>query len=103
MNTTDLMITTFCDRAAINFINDKTGLDFRLISDGTKSGGSKVLSFEVYGVCLPCIGKEALDNVINIFSVTPFANPEYATLLINDDYNIDYNMVIGVNTHIIRK
>ena len=92
-NTTDIMITTFFDEEAIEFINKKTGLDLRQVTEGSRSGGPKILSFEAYGICVRCIGKEAIDKLIEIFKSAPFSSPEYAVLLIDDD-NEEFNGLV---------
>ena len=84
-NTTDLMITSFFDDDAIESINLKTGLDFKQFSDGAVSGGPKVLSFEVFGTCVRCIGIEKINELIDIFKSTEFSSPEFAILHIDDD------------------
>jgi len=94
-NTTDILITTFFDDEAIRFINSETGLTFRQVTDGVRSGGPKVLSFEAYGTCVRCIGKKGIDDLISAFQRAPFSSPEYALMLIDDD-NGDFE---GVVTH----
>jgi len=94
-NTTDIMITSFFDDKAIEFINSETGLDFRQVTDGVKSGGPRVLSFEAYGTCVRCIGRERIDSLIKAFQSAPFECPEYAVMLIDDD-NGGFN---GIVTH----
>lgn len=87
-NTTDLMITSFFDEAAIDFINRETGLDFKQITDGQKCGGAKVLSFEAFGTCPRCIGEDRINELIAVFKKAPFDSPEYAVLLIDDDNDV---------------
>lgn len=94
-NTTDIMITSFFDDRAIEFINSETGLNFHQVTDGKMAGGPKVLSFEAYGACVRCIGRERIDGLIKAFQSAPFECPEYAIMLIDDD-NTDFN---GVVTH----
>lgn len=85
-NTTDLMITTFDDeKVAIDFINKATGLDFKLYTDSSKCGGTKVVIFEVYGTCPRCIGGDNIDKLIAAFKTAPFEDPQYAVLFIDDD------------------
>ncbi|WDE96403.1 hypothetical protein PQO03_00280 [Lentisphaera profundi] len=84
-NTTDMMISTFYDEEAIEYINKKTGLDFRCTSDGGKCGGTKALSFEVYGSCHRSIGSDEIEQLIKAFKEAPFTSPEYAVLFIDDD------------------
>ena len=94
-NTTDILITTFFDDEAIEFINTETGLDFRQVTNGERCGGPKILSFEAYGTCVRCIGKKRIDDLIDVFQRAPFCSPEYALMLIDDD-NGDFE---GVVTH----
>ena len=94
-NTTDIMITTFFDEEAIEFINKNTGLDFKQVTDGALSGGPKVLSFEAYGTCVRCIGIEAIKKLIAVFKSAPFESPEYAVLLIDDD-NEEFNNIVTI-------
>jgi len=94
-NTTDIMITTLFDEVAIDYINHNTGLDLLLISDGSKSGGCKVLSFDSFGTCPRSIGMEKITQLIEIFKSAPFTSPEYAVLLIDDD-NEDFNGIITI-------
>lgn len=84
-NTTDLMITSFFDDDAINYINKKTGLDFKQLTDGRNCGGVKILSFEAFGTCPRCIGRERIEELIATFKSAPFRSPEYAILFIDDD------------------
>lgn len=94
-NTTDLMITSFFDENAVNYINKKTKLDFKQLSDGAKSGGVKVLSFETFGACHRCIGSEAIKHLIKVFKEAPFNSPEYAVLFIDDDNHEELCKVIN--------
>ncbi len=96
-NTTDVTITSFFDEKAIEFINKNTKLDFRQVTEGNRSGGPKVLSFEAYGTCVRCIGKEAIDSLIGVFKSAPFEAPEYAVLLIDDD-NGDFNGIVTMGS-----
>jgi len=100
-NTTDIFITIFFDEEAIEFINSETGLDFRQVTDGERSGGPKVLSFEAYGTCVRCIGRERIDALIDAFQRAPFTLPEYALMLIDDD-NGDFEGVVTHNHSINR-
>ena len=84
-NTTDIMITSFFDEDAIEFINKNTDLDLKQVTEGNRSGGPKILSFEAYGTCVRCIGIKAIKNLIAVFKDAPFEHPEYAVLLIDDD------------------
>jgi hypothetical protein len=93
-NTTDLMITTALDAAAIIFINEATGLDFKLISDAQICGGVKVVSFDAYATCPRCIGEEAIQKLIGVFKSAPFDYPEFAVLFIDDDDSEDFNGVL---------
>lgn len=95
-NTTDLMITSFFDDDAIQFINEKTGLDFKQLTDGNNSGGVKVLSFESFGTCPRCIGRERIQQLIKVFKEAPFEAPEYAVLFIDDDNTEEFNGIIQV-------
>jgi len=95
-NTTDMLITTFFDDIAIEFINKETGLDFKQVFDGSLAGGPKVLSFEAFGSCQRCIGLDKINHLINTFKSAPFTSPEYAILLISDD-NEDFNGVVRIN------
>lgn len=95
-NTTDIMITSFFDGKAIEFINSETGLDLRQVTEGRNSGGPKVLSFEAYGTCVRCIGEERINQLIEKFQSAPFESPEYAILLIDDD-NGEFNSVVTHN------
>jgi hypothetical protein len=90
-NTTDLMITSLFDDAAIKWINNKTGLDFKQVSDGALSGGPKVLSFEAFGTCPRSIGEEKIADLITNFKAAPFEHPEYALLLIDCDSESELN------------
>ena len=85
VNTTDLMITLLFDEDVIELINKETNLDFKQFSDGAKAGGTKVVGFEVYGACHRCIGKEKINNLIEVFKQASIDNPEYAKLFIDDD------------------
>jgi len=91
MNTTDLMITTLFDDAAINIINNETGLDFKQLTDGVLAGGPKVLAFESFGTCVKSLNAPALQHLIAVFKRAPFDNPEYACLLIDDDSSTQFN------------
>lgn len=93
MNTTDVMITSFFDDAAIDYINKKTGLDLKQFSDGGRAGGPKVLSFEVFGTCRS-MTKGEIFNLIEVFKVAPFKSPEYAVLFIDDDDEVFTGKVI---------
>ena len=93
-NTTDIMITTLFDDDAIEFINKETGLGLERFSNAEKAGGSKVLAFEVFGTCVRCIGKNAIKELIEAFKKTPFTNPKYAILFIDDD-NGDFSGVVS--------
>jgi len=84
-NTTDILITSFFDEGAIDHINMITGLGLKRVTDGEKSGGCKVLSFECFGSSPRCIGKERIDQLIKTFKNAPFEFPENAVLIINDD------------------
>ena len=92
-STTDLMITSFFDDDAIAYINKKTGLDFKQLTDGGSAGGAKVLSFESFGTCPKSIGMEKINQLINVFNSAPFKSPEYAVLLIDDD-NENFNGIV---------
>lgn len=92
-NTTDLMITSFFDEAAIDFINRETGLDFKQVSNAEKCGGAKVLAFEAFGTCPRCIGADRINELIAVFKKTPFGSPEYAVLLIDDDNDVFNGMI----------
>ena len=87
-NTTDLMITSFFDEAAIDFINRETGLDFKQITSRQKCGSVKVLAFEAFGTCPRCIGADRINELIAVFKKAPFSSPEYAVLLIDDDNGV---------------
>ena len=95
-NTTDIMITSFFDEDAISYINEKTTLDFKKISNSSLSGGPKALCFEAFGTCQRCIGKKKIDELIEVFKEAPFEYPEYAVLLIDDD-NEEFNGIIRAN------
>ena len=84
-NTTDMLITSFFDEDAIEFINKETGLNFKQVSDGELAGGPKVLSFESFGSCQRSLGIDKISELIAVFKKAPFESPEYAVLLINDD------------------
>lgn len=84
-NTTDMMITTFFDDNAIEFINKETGLDFRQVTDGEHCGGPKIVAFEAFATCPRCIGLDGINKLIEVFKKAPFSSPEYAVLLIDDD------------------
>ena len=85
-NTSDLLIITFVsDQGAIRNINRKTGLDFKRVTDSSRCGGCKFLSFTAYGTSLRCIGEEALADLIAVFHKTHFGYPEWAVLFISDD------------------
>jgi hypothetical protein len=90
-NTTDLMITSLFDDNAINWINNLTGLDFKQVTDGAHSGGTKVLSFEAFGTCPRSIGDERIQRLITTFKVAPFNHPEYAVLLVDCDSQSELN------------
>lgn len=93
-NTTDLMITSFFDDTAIQWINNETGLDFEQLTDGCKAGGAKVLSFESFGTCPRSIGSEKIIKLIATFKKAPFENPEYAVLLIDCDSQDKLNGIV---------
>jgi len=92
-NTTDLMITSFFDDNAIEYINKETGLGFKKLSDGGADGGAKVLSFESFGTCPRSIGMKKINQLIDVFNSAPFEYPEYAVLLIDDD-NDNFNGIV---------
>lgn len=94
VNTTDLMVTSFFDEDAIEWINNKTGLDFKQLTDGCNAGGAKMLSFESFGTCPCSIGTENIKQVIKAFKEAPFESPEYAVLLIDCDNQDELNGVI---------
>lgn len=93
-NTTDLMITTFFDGKAIEYINTETGLDFRMFTDGHNSGGTHFIAFECFGTCLRSIGEEKIEHLIEVFKNAPFVWREYAFLFIDDDNGV-YKGVIS--------
>lgn len=92
-NTTDIMIVQLFDEDAIEYINTKTGLDLKQVSDGRKSGGPKVLGFEAYGTCRRCIGQKKIRRLIESFMSAPFDHPEAAVLIIDDDNDDGFNGV----------
>lgn len=92
-NTTDIMITSLFDEHAIEYINEKTDLELKRISNAESSGGPKALSFEAFGTCQRCIGKKKIDELIKTFKSAPFCYPKYAILLIDDD-NLEFNSVV---------
>ena len=97
-NTTDLMITSFFDDDAISYINEKTGLDFKQLTDGDNAGGAKILSFESFGTCPRCIGDDRIKELISVFKEAPFTSPEYAILFISDDDNDEFDGVITLES-----
>ena len=97
-NTTDVMITTFFDDEAIDYINKETGLNFRQLTDGENVGGSHVLSFKAYGICTRCIGLEKINQLIEIFKSAPFSSPKYTVMIISDDNNDDISKIITLNS-----
>jgi len=94
-NTTDIMITTFFDDKTIDYINKETKLNFKQVTNGENAGGPKILSFEAYGICVRCIGREKIQHLIDVFKSAPFSSPEYAVMLIDDD-NDDFNGVVRI-------
>ena len=96
-NTTDMMITTFFDDDAIEFINRETGLDFKQVTDGGLCGGAKIVAFEAFATCPRCIGLEKINELIATFKKAPFDSPEYALLLIDCD-NETFNGVVKIDT-----
>jgi len=93
-NTTDLMITSLFDDDAIAYINERTGLDFQQLTDGDNAGGAKILSFEAFGTCPRCIGKDRIKELIAAFKEAPFGSPEYAVLFINDDDTEEFDGLV---------
>ena len=96
-NTTDLMITTLFDDQAITWINHLTGMDFKQVTDGGRSGGPKVLSFEAYGTCPKSLEPQQIKHLINAFKIASFKNPEYAVLFIDCDSNTQFNGIVTRN------
>ena len=96
-NTTDLMITSFFDDAAIVEINKKTGLDFKKISDSKKCGGNRIVCFEVYATCTHSIGRDNINKLIDIFKKAQFTTPEYSKLFIDCDTDDDLSGVYSIN------
>ncbi len=96
-NTTDLMITSFFDDAAIVEINKKTGLDFKKISKSDKCGGSHVVCFEVYATCKRSIGSDNINKLIDIFKKAKFTSPEYSKLFIDCDSNEGLSGVYSIS------
>ena len=97
-NTTDLMITTYFNKSFIKELNEITGLEFKLISDGGKCGGDKVVSFSTYAACWRCIGEEKIIELIRTFRAIKARDEyvyfgEYIRLLINCDNKEEYNGV----------
>ena len=92
-NTTDMIITCYDEGEVVKQISEKTGIDFKKTSDGEKAGGPKILIFESYGACYRCIGKEKINEIIEIFRQAEFSFPELAVLIIDDD-NGEYSGVI---------
>ena len=88
-NTTDIMITAFIEEEdAVAYINEKTNLSIKLVSDSGLCGGPKHVSFDAYATCQRTIGKEAIDALIESFMLAPFHTPEYAVMIISDDDDV---------------
>lgn len=90
---TDLMITVFFDEPVIEYINDRTGLDFLPITNSMNCDGVRIVAFEAFATCPRCIGEGKLNELIKVFKEAPFINPEYALLLISDDEIESFNGV----------
>ncbi len=93
-NTTDIMIMTFCEEpVAIAHINSETGIDLRMVTDATLTGGKKVVAFEAYAFCGRAMGRDAIEKLIRVFKSAPFEAPDYAVMAIDDD-NGDFRGVV---------
>jgi hypothetical protein len=84
---TKVMITAWInDKGAIKYINDKTGLNLKKISDDR-------IIFRVYGDTPRSIKQKRIDQLIEAFQEAPFERKEVAILFI-DDSTQDYYEVI---------
>ena len=84
-NTTDMMIVCFNEDSKIFQLCDRSGIQFKKVSDGNLAGGQKVLTIESYGACYKSLGAEKIAEVIADFKNTDFEFPELAVLIIDDD------------------
>lgn len=84
-NTTDLIITCVDNDEAIEFLSQKTGVNFNKVTDSEKCGGSKIVYFESYAACYRSLGKEKIEEIINEFKVMNMYLPELAVLMVHDD------------------
>jgi len=96
-NTTDFIITCVFDSAAVKEISKKTRIDFFQVSDCTKCGGDKVLSFESYGASYRSLGDDKIYEIISVFKSADFDYPEYAVLIIDDDNESKFQGVHVIN------
>lgn len=86
-NVTDIMITTFFDDDAIEYIKEKTGINLEKIDDNCKPNG-RIVSFDIYMVCTKCIGENKINQLIKAFREAQWIHPEYAVLFIDDDNDV---------------
>lgn len=91
MNTTDVMIVTFCDKDAVDYIRSITGLELTCVHDGLRS--NSVTSYNVHAGTYRSLGKKRIEELIAAFKQAHFDFPELASLTINDDDDV-FNGVI---------
>lgn len=84
-NTTDIMITCFCEPEIINKISEKAGIVLHNISNPKGNGLGKIVVFDCYVSCYESLGKDKIENLINEFKSAEWARPKFASLTIHDD------------------
>ena len=84
-NTTDLIITCAGEADVISRLSQKTGINFKQVTDGEKCGGPKIVFFESYTACYKSLGAEKIQEIITEFKMLDFSFPELAVLVIDDD------------------
>lgn len=100
-NTTDILITSFCEDDMVDNISKETGLDLNLVVNEDSlaaAGGTRMLTtFMVHGACYRSLGKKKIYELISTFKSTKFLFPEQAVLQIDDDVHDDIPAVIRPN------
>ena len=86
-NTTDLMISCSGEGDKMFGLFTRSGLRFEKVSDAEKCGGSRVIVMESFAYCARCLGEQKIKEFISEFKRTPFAFPESAVLIVDDDDN----------------
>ena len=94
-NTTDMIITCFGEDFVVEKLSKDTGVDFIKMTEGSRTGGSKVLIFESYGACYRSLGEQKITEIISAFRLADFQFPELAVLIIDDDNEVFSGIVLA--------